>query len=99
MLDSIAAARFARGMPITRALLESWSRPPAKPRASPRPAHAEGQRTNASGGMDGGGGGGNRRGGGVHGWRSFRLDKFSVVGSNSPRNQVHLRYSGDTGEI
>ena len=47
----------------------------------------------------GGGGGGDRRGGGVHVWRSFRLDKFSVVGSNSPRNQVHLRYSGDTGEI
>ena len=99
-------------MPITRALLESWSRPSAKPHARPRPAHAapgaEGERTNASaarhglsglqrssrrgggGGTDGGGGGGggDRRGGGVHGWRSFRLDKFSVVGSNSPRNQV-----------
>ena len=32
MLDSIAMARFARGMPITRALLESWASPSRKAR-------------------------------------------------------------------
>ncbi|KAL1522389.1 hypothetical protein AB1Y20_017379 [Prymnesium parvum] len=54
MLDSIAAARFPAGMPMTHALLEAWRRP--------------------------------REGG----WRSFRFDKFAVVGSNSPRNQLPM---------
>ena len=66
MLDSIAAARFARAMPITHALLEAWASPtePASARNTSRPRK--------------------------RGWRSFRFDKFAVVGGNSPRNQLPM---------
>ena len=71
MLDSIAAARFSRAMPITHALLESWK--------------GEGEDTaDVMAGTDGAAGA--ARGAG-RGWRSFQFEKFAVVGSNSPRNQ------------
>jgi hypothetical protein len=104
MLDSIAAARFERGMPITHALLASWAHPStAEPAATsgvtetPAPRRRWRRRRRRRGGGGGGGGGGSsgsgsdaadtRDGGG---WRSFRFELFTVVGSNSPRNQLPM---------
>ena len=68
MLDSIAAARFARGMPITHALLESWAHPYRKPRPPVAEPDARDSRTNSSTARRGRGLGGlqssSRRGGG-----------------------------------
>lgn len=93
MLDSISAARFIRGMPITHALLESWMAPDPPPTAAAPPSgtsissvgtHARRRRrsrTPASSSNVSEVSGG---------WRSFRFDYFTVVGSNSPRNQFPM---------
>lgn len=80
MLDSISAARFKRGMPMTHALLEAWAHPTRAPHSPPAARGASSDRGKAGGG----------NGGVSNGWRSFRFDKFSVVGSNSPRNQLPM---------
>ena len=94
MLDSISAARFIRGMPITRALLESWTAPTdaassveastsTQPETPRRRQRRRRRRRSASANAD-------SSGGGAGGWRSFRFDLFTVVGSNSPRNQFPM---------
>lgn len=128
MLDSLSAARFAHGLPITRALLESWSSPTGGRPADHTPSIVASARASAS--VSGTGatksaqqdgaaparaaGAGSapprhpssarelsRRarldtasnassGGTDSGWRSFRFDLFTVVGSNSPRNQFPM---------
>ena len=106
MLDSISAARFKRGMPMTHALLESWTaadgeRSDSTPTSvstptSPTATVASGrQRRLARGrrhGSQGGDGAHNHSSAAGDGgaWRSFRFDLFSVVGSNSPRNQFPM---------
>ncbi len=74
MLDSIAAARFRTGMPMTHALLEAWAAEHDPPREPSPSAGGSRQARSAA-----------RRG-----WRSFRFDMFAVAGSNSPRNQFPM---------
>ena len=114
MLDSIAAARFARGMPITHALLESWAAPNGKaapaelatfdstatitaPPTRRRLLSSSRRKKKRSLRRDDSGGNATTMASSYSkssqsgdGWRSFRFDLFSVVGSNSPRNQFPM---------
>jgi len=108
MLDSISAARFKEGMPLTHALLESWAAPTAPEDASASARHnvtalGSAQRRGASAdpatdpaadpAADSAAAAASDAGtsvDGAEGWRSFRFDRYVVVGSNSPRNQLPL---------
>ena len=114
MLDSISAARFRQGMPITYALLEAWSVPSTDARLTlkkrrqrrrkgrhqfraddvARANNSAARRSAALSSTEPLGPGTARTSsvdsGPAGGWRSFRFDLFTVVGSNSPRNQFPM---------